>query len=418
MLKVGTLIKYLSENNTDQSFQEAPARLAFFNYLSNLCALETEVTVELLENFFATFLDYAHWQQNRASLGQEVRDLLGGNLDLSNIRWPEETQLVELEQQSDLTDALQFYLNSLYKKGEKYRLILEPDKKVIAIVLMPDHSVCVRSFDRKMIVRHGQLEPLKKDFALFYTPDLELDPTQMQKIEIAPFVTAQFQLASAGLQGCLVKGYLGQKFFDLKGPGVSAYPKLFYAVKRLEQHFLNRQTDPFYQETISALERSIDHVRLGDPEAIQNCTDVMARAQNAYEYVFAGDKLMSLLIRDLQHTLDMRNTASRSDLSAVVRTPQKVEKSWKQPLNQRIQAKTQLLHQRTTPADTQPTQRTPRPTTQPMFSRTNLRTNPMEREMDLTQEEGWTQELTQDLTEDLTLDPNPRRMARKSDLTN
>jgi hypothetical protein len=363
MLKVGTLIKYLSENNP----QETPARLTFFNYLLHLTDAAALLTSELVETFFASCLDYTHWQQNRLQLGNEIQQLLQEAVDLAQVKWPQDTQVVDLENIKDLTDALQFYLNATHKKGEKYRLIPESDKKMLAIVLMPDQSLCVRSFDSKMLIRHGQLEPLKKDLCLYYTPDLDLDPEQIQKLEIAPFVTAQFQVSSDMIKGCLVKGYVNQKFFDLNGPGLSAYPKLFYAIKRLEQHFINRETDSFYQEMVSGLERVNEMAKLGDPEAVQESMDVMARAQNALEYVFTGDKLLNLLIRDLQHTLALRKNSVRQSPSlgtsrnsspelamidslrdvdmleseeiplkgsfknsAVVRTPQKVEEQWTQ----------------------------------------------------------------------------------------
>ena len=249
MLKFAPLIKYLSENNP----QLTPARLTFYNYLSHLADPNALVTDELVENFFASTLDYAHWQQNKPQLGREIHQVLeqyskisDDFIDLSGIHWPHETQIVELESLKDLTDAAQCYLNSLYKKGEKYRLLLDQDKKLLAVILNPDRSVCVRHFDKKMIIRHGQLEPLRKDLCLHYTSGLELDPDKVQKLEIAPFVTAQFMATPTGLKGSLVRGYICQKFFDLRGEGLSAHPKLFYAVKRMEQHFINRQTDPYY----------------------------------------------------------------------------------------------------------------------------------------------------------------------------
>lgn len=321
MLKVGPLIKHLSENNP----QLTPARLAFFHFLSYLADQETLVTTELLEDFFATSLDYAHWQQNRKQLGQEIRELLQDHMDLSGIKWPDETQILEVENTADFTDALQVYLNLQYKKGEKYRLILENDKKILVVVLMPDHSIHARSFDRKMMIRHGQLEPLKKDLTLYYTPDLELDPTKIQRMEIAPYVVAQFQADSDGLRGSLVKGYLCQKFFTLQGENIAAYPKLFYAIKKAEQSFINRQTDPFYQSLVSSLERTIEGVRLRDSQALQASTDLLAQALNAMEYVFTGDKMLKLLIRDLQHTLSLRVDSQNS---RVVMTPRKVEESW------------------------------------------------------------------------------------------
>ncbi len=352
MLKVGDLIKHLSDNP-----QSSPVQATLLNYFLHLTDEDDLITSELLESFFATCLDYAHWQQNRASLGQEIRELLEGHLDFSTVKWPENMQVIELENLSDLTDAIQVYLNSICKKGEKYRLIIEPDKKILAIILNADQSVTVRSFDKKMMIRHGHLEPMKKDFALHYTSDLELDPVQIQKLEIAPFVTAQFQAGAERLKGALVRGYTCQKFFDLDSENIASYPKLFFAIKRVEKNFINRQTDPYYQQVVSALEKTIEYVRLGDEEAIEGSMDILAQAQNALEYVFTGDKLLSLLIRDLQHTLSQkRGVGLRLENSSqpvrqesrVVRTPQKVEDLWNmeqpQPLSQKRARRSDLTN--------------------------------------------------------------------------
>lgn len=329
MLKVAPLIKYLSENNP----QLTPARLTFYNYLSHLVEPDGSITDELIENFFSTSLDYAHWQQNKPQLGREVHQILelyskntNSFIDLSGIRWPHETQIVEIESLQDLTDAAQCYLNSIYKKGEKYRLLLDQDKKLLAVVLSPDQSVCVRYFDKKMIIRHGQLEPLRKDLCLYYSANLELDPEKVQKLEIAPFVTAQFQVTAQGLRGALVRGYVCQKFFDLRGENLAAHPKLFYAVKRMEQHFVNRETDPFYQENVSALEKAIELVKQEDPEALESGMDMLAKAQNALENVFMGDKLLGLLLRDLQHTL--ANYKQRAQTRTVVTIDRKADEIW------------------------------------------------------------------------------------------
>ena len=172
MLKVGTLIKYLSENNPSES----PARLSFFHYLSYLTDYSQVLTVDTVENFFASCLDFTHWQQNRLHLGEEIQTILQEALDLSEVRWPQNTQVIELENSKDLGTALQIYLNSIYKNGEKYRLIPLSEQKFLGVILRPNKSLWVRTFDHKMIVNDGQLQPLKKDLCLYYTAELDLDP--------------------------------------------------------------------------------------------------------------------------------------------------------------------------------------------------------------------------------------------------
>lgn len=319
MLKVGAFLKFLSEINP----QLTPVRLSFYNYLSHFHDSDQILTGEDLENFFFHSLEYAHWQQNKMQMSQEIQNLIQSYCDnhhvmadYTDIKWPHETQVIELDNVADLTDAIQCYLKFSLRNGEKFRLSMDQNKKIVAVVLNSDQSIVVRHFDKKFIVRHGQLEPLRKNLSLYYTPELDLDTERTQRLEVAPFVTAQFRITAEGLNGALVRGYICQKFFDLKGRSLAVYPKLFFSVKRLEQFFVDRQTDPFYQETVLSLERSVGLVKIGDPEAIQESMDIMARAQNALEYVFTGDKLLSLLIRDLQHTLTTRKSGT-----AVVAAP-------------------------------------------------------------------------------------------------
>lgn len=322
MLKVSTLIKYLNENNQSLTALK-PIEQTFLNYLTYHLEPFSIVTSDTLDNFFRLCLEYPHWQQNRALLGQEIREFFQGQNseqalleDLDQVKWPENTQVIEIENKADLTDAIQGYLNSIYKKGEKYRLVVDQDK-IFALILKPDFSVSVQFFDRKMVIHHGHLEPLRKDLCLHYTKDLELDSEKLQKIEVAPYAVAQFRAENGLLSGCLIRGYTLQKTFEFKDSPMESFPKLFYSLKRAEQHFLSRESDPFYQQLLQSLESAIQALNESQMDSIQLATDTMAKTQNALEFVFTGDRVLSLLLRDLQHTLALRHrTVATTDRKA------------------------------------------------------------------------------------------------------
>lgn len=339
MQNVALIIKYLSQNSQTSS-QLYQAQQALLHYLAYFTEPEQDFDEALLEDFFSHCLDYAHWQQNKTQLSQDIESFLETvgtqhtlGLSLADIKWPHETQIIEIENQRDMSDVLQCYLNTICKQ-EKYRLINDIDKRMLAIILHPDHSLSVQMFDRKMMIRHGQIEPLKKNLQLHYTANLELKTLTSQRLELAPFVTAQFRLNeqeetlltsetnSLGreyqVSGNLVRGYLAQKIYTLNAQPLNAFPKLFFAIKRLEQHFIHRQSDPFYQNVISGLERSIELIKRQDPDAIKESMDILAQAQNAYEYVFHSDKLLSLLIKELQYTLSTRRTVVRTGQDSYV----------------------------------------------------------------------------------------------------
>ncbi len=320
MLKVAELIKHLSigiqENN--------PLVVAFSNFLNNF-AEPTEIFNEThLDAFFSMSLDYAHWQQHRDEFAQALIPLLHDSVDMNTIKWPDTLQTFEVEQVSDLTEIIENYLNRIFHNGEKFRLIVEQDKKIVAVVLTVDQKIQLRMFDRKVVIKRGLVEPLKKNLVLFYNQKLELEEGVQQCYEMAPFVTAQFRLFQGILEGAVHRGYMMQKIQDLTGLELSHFPKLFYSIKRLEQYFIQRQSDPFYIQAIDRLEKAIESAKIKGNYNSPEYIDLLAQSNNILEYVFTGDKLLTLLIRDLQHTLNQRDRS-------VVRTPQKEDDLWNFP---------------------------------------------------------------------------------------
>ncbi|HEY8271007.1 MAG TPA: hypothetical protein VIG33_08965, partial [Pseudobdellovibrionaceae bacterium] len=163
-------------------------------------------------------------------------------------------------------------------------------------------TLTVRVFDKKFTIRDGHLEPLRKDLALYYTGNLELSPEHKQKIEVAPYITAEFRVKNDKVHGTLLRGYVYQKLLEFKGESLKEQTRLLYPIKRIEQFFVDRRTDPYYQDLISQLERTLALIQQGDREALNWSSMILNQAETALENVFTGDKLLTLLVRDLRHT--------------------------------------------------------------------------------------------------------------------
>lgn len=306
MLKVGQLIKFVSDLNP----QNTPTRLSFYNFLRGFPHPDDTLTPELIETFFNYCMDYPHWASNKSQIGQEVRYLLDHfnsfyqqKFDLTPIRFPQTMQILEIEQFSDLIDAVSSYLKTLCSEGDKFRVLPDQNKRVIAILLREDKSLEVRVFDKKFTIRNGVLEPLRKDLVLYYTPELELSPAHTQKIEVAPYITAQFKIFEGKVTGALLRGYAYQKHLEMKNSPLTEEPRLLLPIKRLEQFFIDRRSDSYYQDIVSELERTCSLVQQGDSEAMKWATVALGKAETAVENIFIGDKLLALLIRDLRHAM-------------------------------------------------------------------------------------------------------------------
>ncbi len=126
---------------------------------------------------------------------------------------------------------------------------------MVAIILRADKTLEVRTFDRKFTIRKGSLEPLRKDLALYYTAKLDLSPLHMQKLRLLPYMTAQFRVTGDKVTGVLLRGYVYQKLLRIKNAPHARTKRLLFPIKRLEQFFIDRRTDPYYQELVSELER-------------------------------------------------------------------------------------------------------------------------------------------------------------------
>jgi hypothetical protein len=317
MLKVGQLLKFVSDLNP----QNTPTRLCFYNFLKGFPRPEDLLTAELIENFFHYCMDYPHWASNKQQLGNEVRFMLENfnsfyqqKFDISPIRFPQAMQLIEIEHFSDLLDAVSTYLKSQSAEGDKFRLLPDQNKRVVAVVLRADKSIEVRTFDRKFTIRGGRLEPLRNDLVLHYTPELELSQQHAHRIEVAPYITAQFHVIGDKVTGTMLRGYVFQKLQDLRNEVLADQTRLLFPIKRLEQFFLDRRTDPYYQELTSQLERTCSLVQQGDAEASKWAVVILGKAETALENIYMGDKFLTLLAKDLRHAFAEFNRKNVSPL--------------------------------------------------------------------------------------------------------
>lgn len=289
------------------------ARLCFYHFLKNLCDAAEPVNGELLNRFFSRALTFQHWQQNKAALFQEVNGILQHYQDathkplsISEMFRPEDLQVVTAESARTLELVVNKYLERTSSPYDQYRAFPEGDR-MVAIVLQGDRSIRVNAFPRTLAIRDGELIPLSQDFTLYYNSDLQLQPLMIQQIEIGPHTAARFRLMPEGIVGTITRGYTFQKYAALEGGLLHRYPVLFYPLKRLEQFFVNRKSDPMYIELTSLLEKALELMNEEHPEASKFAEAALERGRLALEHIFPDDKLVRLLINNLEKTLALES---------------------------------------------------------------------------------------------------------------
>ncbi len=284
------------------------ARLCFYHFLIHHCEPTDKVTPELLENFNRFVLSFEHWRKNRQQLVQEVQYFLHHfsetyqvNLAFKNMVLADRWQVVAVE---NPIDALKILEKKFSDTGSKSRLIPAHNNTFLLLTMDESHGLTVTHLNNLMMINgRGDLEPLNPLMQIHYTPDLSLQFQKVQYVEISPSVVARFIILGPGMHGNLIRGYTFQKAEEFKGGGVAQYPQVLYAIKRLEQHYVDRKSDPMYMELTQLLEKAIELVNLRHPEALTFGQAALERGESAKENIFQNDNMIRLLTQTLRSSL-------------------------------------------------------------------------------------------------------------------
>ncbi|MCE3010040.1 MAG: hypothetical protein LW875_05465 [Proteobacteria bacterium] len=287
-------------------------RTALLNYLSAHIDADADFHEDIFQDFIRHCMDFPHWSQKAQHLSDELRTIMHGfatetgrTLELTNFKWADDFQVIEVQSLQDWSDIVHQQVQQSLNPGENFRLCYDDfSKRLLALVVKPSGELKVFQFDRKFCILNGHLAPLKPELHLTYGPHLELMEMAVQSLEISPFVRATFRMIEGTCWGQVTRGYLFQRFDEIRGNVVEHNPKLFLTLKRIEQFFVSRESDPYYQSLVRGLERSIGLLRVKDTTAASLAVESLARAQTGLESVFQGDKLLPLLIRELQYSMN------------------------------------------------------------------------------------------------------------------
>jgi len=308
-MKISHLLKYIADLNP----QNTPARLAFYNFLRHFQFTKDDLTPSVLNAFFSHALEYPHWETNKSSLGKEVQLLMESfvrfskiDFDFSIVYFPQTIQMVEMQSFSDLLEVTHTYARSMLFEEDKFRIIPDQGRKVILVVLKQDQSVDISVFDKKFVIRGGQLVPLRTDLKLSYNPNLELKEGVVHCLEVAPYLMAQFKMVEGCPQGSLLRGYVFQKYQELGGLLLEEQTKVLFPLKRLEQLFIDKQSDPFYLNLMNLMSNAPAHLKGGDLAYEKIARRALEKAELALKEIFMGDKMLSELIKDLQQLLQQK----------------------------------------------------------------------------------------------------------------
>ena len=306
------------------------ARLALLNFLVNFYEPQIKLDQKIFENFYQQALGFSFWQENWAHLCAQVKfcvTQIAKKNQYSQIpmEWlnGELLQPIRIQNSQNLSSLIYKFLEKTLSSSSQFKLIKTEDDSWIAIILDEAQKLNIKIFGDIFILSNSELVPASQDFQLSYNSKLLLEDGVYQHIPIGPHTSARFRMTDRGVVGRILRGYTFQKFDDLNGGNLSQYANVFYPFKKLEQLYINLKTDPFYNEVIQALEQATESLQRSDlninrnSRLISQAESTVQKAKQAQIAIFPNDKMLSLLISNLEKTLALKNLYESSQMMDV-----------------------------------------------------------------------------------------------------
>ncbi len=286
------------------------ARLAFYHFLANEADPQENVRPELINRYFLRALSFEHWRNHSEQLESEAKVILHGfirkyriEFDYDQIVWPSQVDLFEVLRDSNWSAVVEQWLAPGSSHYKDYRLVPEENNQCLLILLRSDDGLEIRNLRKSILMWKGRVQPFDDQLHLVYDENLSFALHHPQKISIAPSAVAKFRFNGETYSGRVIKGYTFQRGETFDAPAIENIPHLFYPIKRIERHFIHRKSDPIYNQIVQALERALDLVRTGHPEAMRFASEAHHRAKIALEQIFPDDNLIRLAINSLEVVL-------------------------------------------------------------------------------------------------------------------
>ena len=265
--------------------------------------------IRFVHEWLGECLLFPHWRQNRILLLKEIREYLmwiqnkmGWDLFLENFPWQASFQVVKVENPEDQQLLINKFVSKVYP-AETYRVRIQSGVHrpwVVQILHLKTRELTQRLFDDQFLLDEGDLLPLRQNDQLQWGSDLELKENVIHSLELGSFIRHRFIQKKGLFDVVSVRGYLFAPYKEWKNESLLVHPKLFYAIKHYESLFLHKETNPFYVTLVRELERTGLALRRKDAVSMTELTDLLVRAKSSLEIVFPGDKLLSLLLEQLE----------------------------------------------------------------------------------------------------------------------
>ncbi len=275
-------------------------------------------TPGVIQAFYARVLQFDHWQNDSQNLSDTVRADVHGFVtqtlpekeatEWTQLRHPDTLQVVRLKVFQDLEDLVETEHAARRKSGDKIRLVKVSETQILVLILSKLGNLEAKVYPNMALVWGSRLRLVAPVTQLHYSRDLELVTHKRQILEGSLLTTHCFHVDHEGVHGLITRGYTFQKFETFIRAALPDTQDLFNSLKRLEKHFIDPQSDPFYQEMVSRLERANQLINNPTLDNLATAERALNKGRLCLKNAFPNDRLLTLLVTHLDYGINQRRS--------------------------------------------------------------------------------------------------------------
>ena len=302
-------INQVAQRLLNRDPQANTARLAFYHFLKNFCPLDQEFTAETLDRFYDFAMLFQQWRSNPAELGTIVAEDLKvvAGMDLTGVfengLHAHQIQWLDIEQDRDFENLLEAESKLLKDRGEKVRLI-QLSKSEVLRLRVHDATGQIRAEVKPRLgfIDGSHIRLVRPNTQLVYNMDLELSAQDIQVLRVSPMKFARFTAKDGIFEASILQGASFSRI-EAHNCTLEEAPELFWALKRIEKHFINPITDSSYLILIEEVEAALAALKKFHPNREVIASRALKRAVLYMENIFPNDKALKTLVSQLQYQL-------------------------------------------------------------------------------------------------------------------
>ena len=307
--------------------QRNQARFTLYNFMKHIMEPSLPFTPAVIQAFYARVLQFDHWQNDAALLSETVRADLEAYTrqfclpeELAQwkaLRHPDTLQIVKLKVFQDLEDLVHNEHEPRLTSGDQLRLVRLSEQQILTLILSASGNLEAKVYPNLALVWGPRLRLVAPVSHLTYSAELELMPHVRQLLEGSLLTTHAFHIDSDGVHGLITRGSTFQKFETFIRAQLPETQDMFSSLKRIERHFINPQSDPYYQDMVAKLERANRLLNNPSGENINMAEKALNKGRIALKNIFPNDRLLTLLVTHLDYGIIQRRSQNGQQVAEV-----------------------------------------------------------------------------------------------------